>query len=113
MMVGREKNQQERPPQAVEDYVKAVYGLQERGDAVTTTALAAELGVTASSASSMLARLRELQLVSHRPYSEATLSDAGLALALGVIRRRRLIESFLIETLDYGWDEVEDEAAVM
>jgi len=112
-MAGKAPEQEERPPQAVEDYVKAIYGLQERGVAVTTTALAAALGVTASSASAMLARLREMRLISHRPYSEASLSEDGAALALRVIRRRRLIESFLIETLDYGWDEVESEAARM
>ena len=112
-MAGRPSERDERPPQAVEDYVKAIYGLQERGVAVTTTALAGELGVTASSASAMLARLREMRLISHRPYSEASLSEDGVALALRVIRRRRLIESFLVETLDYGWDEVESEAARM
>lgn len=101
-----------RPTHAVETYVKAMYGLGERGVAVTTTGLAAEVGVTAASASAMLARLRELGLITHRPYSEASLSDAGRRLALQVIRRRRLIESFLIETLDYSWDEVEREAEV-
>jgi DtxR family transcriptional regulator, Mn-dependent transcriptional regulator len=69
--------------------------------------------VTASSASAMLARLRDMQLITHRPYSAASLSESGTALALRVIRRRRLIESFLIETLDYGWDEVEHEAERM
>ncbi len=109
-MRGSAVQRDERPPQAVEDYVKAIYGLAERGVAVTTTTLAAELKVTASSASAMLTRLREMGLISHRPYSEASLSDSGLALALRVIRRRRLIESFLLEALDYGWDEVEREA---
>jgi DtxR family Mn-dependent transcriptional regulator len=102
-----------RPPHAVEDYVKAIYGLEERDAPVTTTALAAELGVTASSASAMLGRLRELGYISHRPYSEASLTAAGRALALRVIRRRRLIESFLIEALAYSWDEVEREAETL
>lgn len=104
---------EERPPQAVEDYVKVIYGLEERRVAVTTTTLATELGVTPSSASAMLTRLREMELISHRPYSDASLSEAGVALALRVIRRRRLIESFLIETLDYDWDEVEAEAETL
>lgn len=93
--------------------MKAIYGLQERKLAVTTTALAAEVRVTPSSASAMLTRLREARLINHRPYSEATLTDAGVQLALGVIRRRRLIESFLILTLEYGWDEVEEEAEIL
>lgn len=109
-MVTGGTEREERPPQAVESYVKAMYGLEERGVAVTTTTLATELGVTPSSASAMLTRLRELRLITHRPYSEASLSQDGLTLALRVIRRRRLIESFLIETLDYAWDEVEGEA---
>jgi DtxR family Mn-dependent transcriptional regulator len=100
----------EKPTRAVEDYVKAIYGLDERGCAVTTTALAAELQVTASSVSAMLARLRAMGLISHRPYSDVSLSPAGLQLALRVIRRRRLVELFLVESLDYGWEEVEDEA---
>jgi DtxR family Mn-dependent transcriptional regulator len=103
----------ERPTQAVEDYVKAIYGLDEAGASVTTTALAAELHVTPPSVSAMLARLRSMELVTHRPYSEVRLTDSGLRLALRVIRRRRLIESFLIESLGYGWDEVEHEAEVL
>jgi len=103
----------ERPPQAVQDYVKAIYGLQERGIAVTTTSLAAELEVTPSSVSAMLSRLREMRLIRHRPYSEASLSDSGMQLALRVLRRRRLIESFLIEALAYNWDEVEGEAETL
>ncbi len=100
----------ERPTHAVETYAQAMYALEERGVAVTTTGLAAEVGVTPASASAMLTRLRESGLITHRPYSEASLSEAGRTLALRVIRRRRLIESFLIETLDYSWDEVEQEA---
>ena len=102
---------EERPPQAVEDYVKAIYGIEERAAAVTTGALAAELQVTPSSVSAMLARLRNLGLITHQPYAEASLSESGRRLALRVIRRRRLIESFLVEALDYRWDEVEQEAA--
>ncbi|TWP36413.1 metal-dependent transcriptional regulator [Leekyejoonella antrihumi] len=87
--------------------------MSERGLSVTTTTLAAELRVTPSSASAMLTRLRDAELIVHRPYSQATLTDTGVRLALRVIRRRRLIESFLIETLAYGWDEVEREAELL
>jgi DtxR family transcriptional regulator, Mn-dependent transcriptional regulator len=103
----------EKPTRAVEDYVKAIYGLDERGCAVTTTVLAAELQVTASSVSAMLARLCAMGLISHRPYADVSLSSAGLQLAMRVIRRRRLVESFLVESLGYGWEEVEDEAEVL
>ena len=103
----------EKPTRAVEDYVKAIYGLAERDCAVTTTALAAELQVTPSSVSAMLARLRTMGLISHLPYADVSLSTAGLQLAMRVIRRRRLVESFLVESLGYGWDEVEGEAEVL
>jgi DtxR family Mn-dependent transcriptional regulator len=111
--MGGGRTSAERPPQAVEDYVKAIYGLAERGIGVTTTALANDLRVTPSSVSAMLARLRTADLISHQPYSEASLTDGGRRLALRVIRRRRLIESFLIESLGYNWDEVEQEAALL
>jgi DtxR family Mn-dependent transcriptional regulator len=102
-----------RPTRAVEDYVKAIYVLAERGERVATTAIARSLGVTASSVSAMLARLRRLGLVSHRPFSEIELTEPGRRIALRVLRRRRLIEAFLVADLGYGWDEVEAEAAVL
>src|SRR6476469_7324250 len=85
----------DKPARAVEDYVKAIYSLGERGCAVTTTVLAVELQVTASSVSAMLGRLRAMGLISHRPYSAVRLSSAGMQLALRVIRRRRLEELFV------------------
>ncbi len=103
----------EKPTRAVEDYVKAIYGLAERHGAVTTTVLAAELQVTASSVSAMLGRLRAMGLITHRPYSDISLSSAGLKLAMRVIRRRRLVELFLVESLEYGWEEVEGEAEIL
>ena len=103
----------EKPTRAVEDYVKAIYGLAERDQPATTTVLAAQLQVTASSVSAMLARLRAMGLITHRPYSDVSLSPSGLQLALRVIRRRRLVELFLVESLEYGWDEVEGEAELL
>ncbi|MCW2539992.1 MAG: troR [Frankiales bacterium] len=102
-----------RPTRAVEDYVKAIYGLDERGTTVTNTVMANHLGITPSSVSAMLARLREMQLISHQPYSNIILTPAGIQLAMKVIRRRRLIELHLVEHLGYGWDEVEDEAEIL
>ena len=112
-MAARANNSAERPSQAIEDYLKAIYALGERGGQVTSTMLGHELGVRPSSVSAMLGRLRDLDLVSHRPYSTVSLSPSGVDLALRVIRRRRLIEAFLVETLDYAWHEVEHEAEVL
>ena len=99
---------------AIEDYAKAIYTLQERGDlAVTTTALAERLGVTAGSVSAMLKKLDAAGLVFHEPYRGVRLTDPGRRLALEVIRHHRLIELFLAEVLDMPWDRVHDEAEVL
>jgi hypothetical protein len=74
-MLARTVERGERPPQEVEDYVKAIYGREERRVALTTTTFAAELCVTPLPVSSMLARQREMGLISHIPYSEASLGD--------------------------------------
>ena len=99
---------------AVEDYVKAIYALQETGDgAASTTALAARLGVTAGSASAMVKRLAERGLVEHTPYRGASLTPLGTATALEVIRHHRLLETFLAQELGMPWDRVHAEADVL
>ncbi len=99
---------------AVEDYLKAIYRLQgEAGDPVTTSALGDWLGVTASSASGMLKKLDDLRLVVYVPYRGVRLSEAGRRAALGVVRRHRLLETFLAETLRLSWDQVHDEAEAL
>src|SRR5579862_9089649 len=90
---------------AIEDYAKAIYALQERGnDAVSTNALAERLGVTPASASGMVKRLGELGLVEHTPYRGASLTEPGQRVALEVIRHHRLLELYLLETLGMPWD---------
>ncbi len=98
---------------AAEDYVKAIYELDERSGSVTTTALASKLGITPSSVSGMLAKLGGLGLVNHRPYADVALTTEGTALAMRMLRRHRLIELYLVEKLGYRWDEVNDEAEVL
>jgi DtxR family Mn-dependent transcriptional regulator len=99
---------------AVEDYAKAIYALQMRDDQpVSTTALAERLGVTAASASGMVKRLGELGLVTHRRYHGVRLTDAGLRVALEVIRHHRLLELYLVESLGVPWDRVHEEAEVL
>lgn len=102
------------PTAAVEDYLKAIYGLEERsGGSVTTTELAHRLGVTVSTVSGMVRRLRAANLVTHRRYGSLELTDEGCHAALMVLRRHRLIETYLVAALGYGWDEVHDEAEVL
>jgi DtxR family Mn-dependent transcriptional regulator len=100
---------------AVEDYAKAIYALQRRagGEPVTTNDLAARLGVTAASASSMVKKLAELDLVDHVPYRGVSLTPAGQRVALEVLRHHRLLELYLAEHLGVPWDRVHAEAEAL
>jgi DtxR family Mn-dependent transcriptional regulator len=99
---------------AVEDYLKAIYRLQaETAEPVTTNALGGWLGVTASSASGMLRKLNDLGLIVYQPYHGVCLSEAGRRAALAVVRRHRLLEAFLAQSLGLPWDKVHDEAEVL
>jgi DtxR family transcriptional regulator, Mn-dependent transcriptional regulator len=99
---------------AVEDYAKAIYALETRcGGAVSTTALAERLNVTAASASSMVKKLAEMDLVEHEPYRGVQLTDHGRRIALEVLRHHRLLEVYLAEELGVPWDRVHDEAEVL
>src|SRR3954451_18982788 len=99
---------------AVEDYAKAIYALEQRGDGpVSTNALAERLAVTPASASAMVKRLDGLGLVSHVPYRGVQLTAAGTKVALEVLRHHRLLELYLTELLGVPWDRVHDEAEVL
>ncbi|MCC2316319.1 metal-dependent transcriptional regulator [Cellulomonas xiejunii] len=97
-----------------QDYLKVIWGAQEWSDVpVTTKLLASRLGVGASTVSETVKRLADAGLVSHRPYGAVELTAAGRAHAVAMVRRHRLIETYLVEKLGYGWDEVHDEAEVL
>jgi DtxR family Mn-dependent transcriptional regulator len=98
---------------AVENYAKAIYALEQRDETVTTNAIAERMGVTAASASGMVKKLDGLGLVSHVPYKGVTLTEAGERVALEVIRHHRLLELYLAESLDVPWDRVHAEAEVL
>ena len=98
---------------AVEDYAKAIYALQRGDGAVSTTALAERLGVTAASASGMVRKLDEHGLVTHVPYRGVRLTETGTRLALEVLRHHRLLELYLSESLGVPWDRVHEEAEVL
>jgi DtxR family transcriptional regulator, Mn-dependent transcriptional regulator len=100
---------------AVEDYAKAIYALQRRagGDAVSTNDIAGRLGVTAASASSMVKKLADQELVEHAPYRGVRLTQEGERVALEVLRHHRLLELYLSEHLDVPWDRVHDEAEAL
>jgi len=102
------------PSSSIEDYVKVVYSFTEWQDKpITSSQLAQRLGVANSSVSEMVRKLKDQGLVDHKPYSAITLTDAGLRLALSMVRRHRLIETYLVQQLGYSWDEVHDEAELL
>ena len=95
--------------EAQEDYLKQVLLLSGEGP-VTTQALAERMGVRPASVTGMLKKLASLGLVDYAPYRGVTLTEAGRAVALEVLRHHRLIETYLAEALGYDWDEVHEEA---
>ncbi len=94
----------------VEDYIKNIYKLQSDQDKVTTSSLADALNVSAASVTDMIKKLSERSLIKYMPYQGVELTRRGRIMALRTLRRHRLWEMFLVEYLDYTWDEVHDEA---
>jgi DtxR family Mn-dependent transcriptional regulator len=99
------------PSSSVGDYLKAIWELAvDSGDVASTKGVAERLSVSAASVSNMFARLQEMGLVEHERYRGATLTERGRREALRLVRRHRLIETFLLEHLGYHWQEVHEEA---
>lgn len=99
---------------AIEDYLKTVYSHTEwQPDPITPSVLAGKLGVAPSSVTEMVKKMAAQGLVSHVPYGAVRLTDAGTVRALAVVRRHRLIETWLVQEMGYGWDEVHDEAEIL
>jgi DtxR family Mn-dependent transcriptional regulator len=95
---------------AIQDYLKELYKLQEDGGRVSVTALARQQRVSAASASAMVKKLAALELVEHAPYKGVKLTRAGERVAIEVIRHHRLLELYLARTLGVHVDDVHDEA---
>ncbi|MBA3890070.1 MAG: metal-dependent transcriptional regulator [Gemmatimonadaceae bacterium] len=103
----------DQPPELsapVEDYLKAIYELEQSGAAAGTNELAARLHIAPASVSGMVRRLADQELIAHERYKGARLTDAGRRAALRTIRRHRVIETYLTQALGYPWDLVHDEA---
>src|SRR5258705_3704869 len=96
----------------IQDYLKAIYSLAESDGSASTTALAARLGIAPASVTGMIQKLATSTppLVVYRKHQGVTLTPEGERAALEVIRHHRLIETYLVETLGYRWDEVHVEA---
>ena len=99
---------------AAEDYLKTIYAHTEwQSDLITPSALAVRLGVAPSSVTEMVKKLAASGLITHVPYGPLALTDAGRLRATAVVRRHRLIESWLVGEMGYDWDQVHDEAEIL
>src|SRR5437868_2696553 len=95
---------------AVEDYLKAIYKLQQDGAPASTNAIADSMGLQAASVTAMLQQLSKQGLADYTRYQGVSLTTKGREAALRVIRRHRLIEQYLHQHLGVPWDRVHDEA---
>jgi DtxR family Mn-dependent transcriptional regulator len=97
------------PSESVQDYLKAIWKLENQSRA-TTSGLATELAVTPASSTAMVKKLAEMGLVEHERYREIRLTPSGERAALEVVRHHRLLELYLMQALGLGWDQVHAEA---
>ncbi len=98
------------PSENVENYLKRIYTIELTGERVSTSLLSEKLQISAASVSEMIKRLADQGNVNYTPYRGVELTQKGKKRALGIIRRHRLWELFLVQVLNYRWDEVHDEA---
>ncbi|MFJ6003572.1 metal-dependent transcriptional regulator [Arthrobacter sp. NPDC092385] len=102
------------PNAAVEDYLKTIYQHTEwQDEPITPSVLALKLAVAPASVTGMVKKLAALGFVDHVPYGPLNLTEEGAARAIAVVRRHRLIETWLVRDLGYAWDEVHDEAELL
>ena len=94
---------------SVGDYLKAIWEISRSG-AASTKEVANRLSVSSASVTNMFGRLQEMGLVRYERYRGASLTRRGLVEALRLVRRHRLIETFLLEHLGYSWQDVHEEA---
>jgi len=96
-----------------EDHIKAVYALLQDGESAFTKDIAERLRTKASSVTDMLKKLSGKSLLKHEPYYGVKLTAKGQSIALQLVRRHRLWETFLVDRLGFGWDEVHEVAEQM
>jgi DtxR family Mn-dependent transcriptional regulator len=93
-----------------ENYIKAIFHLQEADGTVSTNQLAANIHTKPASVTDMLKKLTAKRLLLYKPYQGVRLSSEGRKTALEIVRKHRLWESFLVDKLQFGWDEVHEVA---
>lgn len=93
---------------AEENYVKAIYKLQDGAAVVNTNAIAYELDTKPASVTDMAKKLKEKKLIDYEKYQGISLTADGRKMALQIVRRHRLWECFLVDKLSFSWDEVHE-----
>jgi DtxR family Mn-dependent transcriptional regulator len=99
---------------AEENYLKAIYKIAESGDGqISTNEIARKLNTTAASVTDMLKKLSKKKFIKYKKYQGLSMTESGKKVALGIIRKHRLWEMFLVKILKFKWDEVHDIAEQM
>ena len=93
-----------------EDYLKTILSIELEGQQATVTTLANLLSIKPASATEMVKKLSSLSYLKYQKYKGFELTDKGRAVAIRVLRRHRLWESFLFRILHYSWSEIHEEA---
>jgi DtxR family Mn-dependent transcriptional regulator len=96
--------------QSMENYLKAIFEIQEWADRASTSSIAERMSIAPPSVTAMVKKLAELRLVTHEPYQGVRLTRAGEMAAAEVVRHHRLIEKYLADALGVPWDRVHEEA---
>ena len=93
-----------------QDYLKAILSLQLKGKKVSTSSISEKLSTKPASVTGMFKVLSDLQLIEYKPYKGASLTVRGRVEAISLLRKHRLWETFMVENLGFGWDEVHEVA---
>lgn len=95
--------------QSEENYIKAIFALSEQStESISTNLLAERMSTKASSVTDMLKKLTDKGLLTYQKYQGCSLSESGRSVALSIVRKHRLWEFFLVDKLQFGWDEVHE-----
>lgn len=105
---GEQHKAQRAFSESVEEYLEGIYRLQKEVERVSTGELAVYMMVSAGSVTTMIKKMAELGLVIHEPYQGISLTESGERLAKQLTRAHRILEVFLVETLELPWNDVHE-----
>ncbi len=93
-----------------QDYLKAILSIELKGKKISTSSISEKLNTKPASVTGMFKVLSDLHLIDYQPYQGASLTKTGRAEAISLMRKHRLWETFMVENLGFGWDEVHEVA---